>query len=101
MPLSTCFFLLLHKQTNFDEEIILRTKGTAHASGVASSGAVLGDLVSTMPSILYGLSIIGTGTRFALTKTGTHLSDIGPADTTHVSLSTLFGIFPFFDLFVI
>ena len=30
--------------SHFDEESIPRTKETAHASGVASSGAVLGDI---------------------------------------------------------
>ena len=67
----------------------------AHASGVASSGTILGDLVSTMPPILYGLSITGTGTHFPLPRAGTPLLDMDPVDATYVSLLTLFGCFFF------
>ena len=40
-----------------DEESIPKTEGTANASGVASSGIILGDFVSTVPLMLYGLLI--------------------------------------------
>ena len=69
-----------------------------HASDVASSGTILGDLVSTMPLILYDVSIIRIGTRFLLPRAGTPLSNVDSADAIHVSLSTLFGFFFFFCL---
>ena len=86
--------------SHFCEESIPRIEA-AHASSVASSGAVLGDLVSIIPSMLYGFSITGMRTPFPLPKASTPLSDIALADTTHVSLSNLFGIFYFFNLFII
>ena len=73
----------------------------AHASGVASNGTVLGDLVNMVPPILYELSIMGMGTRFSLPRADTLLSNVASADTTHVSLLTLFKVFPFFDLFIV
>ena len=39
----------------FDEESILRTEGTTHASGMAYSGAIPDDLVNTVPLMLHGL----------------------------------------------
>ena len=87
--------------SRFDEKGTPRTEGTAHASGVVSSDAILSDLVSTMPPMLYGLSITRAGTRFPLPRAGMPLSNVDLADTTQVSVSTLFGIFSFFDLFVI
>ena len=72
-----------------------------HASGVASSCSILYDLVNTVPLMLHGLSIMGAGMHFSLPRADTPLSDVAPSDTTHVSLLTLFGVFPFFDLFVI
>ena len=41
-----------------DEESILKTERITNASGVASSGIILGDFVSTAPLMLYGLLII-------------------------------------------
>ena len=82
--------------SRFDTKSIPRTEEMAHASGVASSSTILGDLMSTMPPLLYGLSITGTGTRFPLPRAGMPLSDVDPADATHVSLLTLFGFFFFF-----
>ena len=73
----------------FDDESILRTEGTTHANGVASVCVVLGDLVNTVPPMLYGLSITRAGMRFSLLRAGTPLLDVAPADTTHVSLLTL------------
>ena len=70
----------------------------AHASGIVSNSTILGDLVSTVSPMLYGLSIMGTGTHFPLPSAGTPLSDVGPADATHVNLLTLFGFFLFFCL---
>ena len=87
--------------SRFDEESIPRTEGMAHASGMLSSGAILSDLVNTVPPMLYGLSIIGARTRFSLPRADIPLLDVAPADTTYVSLLTLFGVFSFFDLFFI
>ena len=70
-----------------------------HASGVASSSAIFGDLVNMVPPMLHELSITGVGMRFSLPRTDTHLSDVAPVDTTHGRLLILFGIFPFFDFF--
>ena len=80
-------------------ESISRTEGITHTSGVPS-GIILYDLVSIVSSMLYGLSIIGTWTCFPLPRAGMPLSDVDPTDATHVSLSILFGIFSFFNLFV-
>ena len=89
--------------SHLNKESIPRTKGTTHASGVASSGAILGDLVNTVPPMLYGLLIIGTGTgtRFFLPRAGTPLSDVDPMDATHVSLLTLLGFFSLFVCYLI
>ena len=88
--------------SRFNEESILRTEGMAHASGVTSGGVILSDLVNAVPLILYGLSIIGAGMHFSLPRADTPLSCVAPADTTHINLFfTLFGVFSFFDLFVI
>ena len=53
---------------------------------MASGGVILGDLVNTVPPMLYGLLIIGAGTLFSLLRAGTLLSGVAPADTTHVNL---------------
>ena len=79
-------------------ESIPRIEGIAHTSSVASSGTILSDLMSTVPPMLYGLSIMGTGTRFTLPRAGMPLSDVDPIDTTHVSLLTLLGFFFFLCL---
>ena len=78
---------------HFDEESISGTEGTTPTSSMASSGAVLGDLVNTVPPILYGFLITGAGMHFSLPRAGTPLSGVAPADTTHVSLLTLLGFF--------
>ena len=70
----------------------------AYTSGVASSGTILSDLVSTVPPMLYGLLITSTGTRLPLPRAGTPLSDVDPVDATHVNLLTLFGFFLFLCL---
>ena len=49
--------------------------------------------MSTMPPILYGLPITEIETYFTLPRASTPLSDVDPADATHVSLSTLFELF--------
>ena len=53
---------------------------------MASGGVILGDLMNTVPLMLYGLSIIGVGTHFSLPRASTPLSGVAPTDTTHVSL---------------
>ena len=58
-----------------------------HASGMART--ILGDLVSTVPLMLYGLSIRGVGVRFSLPRTSVPPSYVFPADATHVSPLTL------------
>ena len=68
-----------------------------HTSGVASD-TILGDLVSTVPPMLYGLSITETGTCFPLPRAGTPLLDADLANATHVSLLNLFGFFLFLCL---
>ena len=68
----------------------------AHASGVASNGTILSDLMSTVPSIM------GIGTRFPLYRASTPLSNVDPEYATHVSLLTSFGsFFSSFNSFVI
>ena len=62
--------------SRFDEETIPRTERTSHAIGVASSGTIFSDFVSTIPPMLYGLSITGTEICFTLPRTGTPLSDV-------------------------
>ena len=42
-----------------DEESIPKTERTTNAIGVASSGIILGDFMSTAPLMLYGLLITG------------------------------------------
>ena len=69
-----------------------------YANGITSSGTILGDLVSTMPPMLYGLSIIGTEIHFPLPRASMSLLDVDPAYTTHVCLLTLFGFFFFLCL---
>ena len=59
-----------------DEESIPKIEGTANASGVASSGIILGDFVSTVPLMLYGLLITGAWMRFSLPRTSILLSDV-------------------------
>ena len=61
--------------SRFDEKSIPGTKGMTHISIMASSGAILGDLVNTVPPMLYGLSIMGMGTCFSLPGL-THLYQI-------------------------
>ena len=51
-----------------------------------------------VPPIFYGLSIIGTWTRFPLLGASMPLSNLDPVDATHVSLLTLFGFFFFLCL---
>ena len=53
------------------------------------SSTILGDLVSTMPLMLYGLSVRGMGVHFSLPRTGVPPLDVFPIDATHVSPSTL------------
>ena len=53
---------------------------------MASGGVILGDLVNTVPLMLYVLSITGVGMRFSLLRAGTPLLGVAPVDTTHVSL---------------
>ena len=81
-----------------DKESIPKTEGIAYTSIIASSGTILGDLVSTVPPMLYGLSITGTGTRFSLPRAGMPLLDVDPTDATHINLLTLFGFFLFLYL---
>ena len=57
----------------------------AHASGVGSGSSILGDLVITAPPMMQGLSIRGVGVCFSLPRIGIPLSDVFPADATHVS----------------
>ena len=56
-----------------------------HASSMGSSSTILGDLVSTVPPMLYGLSVRGAGVCFSLPRTGVPPSDIFPTDATHFS----------------
>ena len=65
-----------------------------------STPTILDALVSIVPPMLYGLSIMGRGTHFPLPRAGMLLSDVVPTDATHVSLLTLSGFFPL-TLFVI
>ena len=58
-----------------------RTKGTTHASGMALSGTILGDLVSAVPLMFYSVSIVGIGTRFHLPRASTPLLDVNPIYT--------------------
>ena len=85
----------------FYKESIPKTEGTTHASRVTFSGIILGIFVSRTLLILYGLLIIGAGICFSLPWAGPPLSNVVSMDTTYVSLLTLFGAFPFFDLFAI
>ena len=84
--------------SRFNVESIPKTEGIAYTSIIASSGTILGDLVSTVPPMLYGLSITGTGTRFSLPRAGMPLLDVDPTDATHINLLTLFGFFLFLCL---
>ena len=62
-------------------------------------GTILSDFWNTAPPMLYGLSITRAGTRFLLPRVGTPLSDVDPADATHVSLLTSFELFLLYFLF--
>ena len=73
----------------FDDGSIPRTEETTHASSMGFGSTILGDLVSTVPPILYGLSVRGAGVCFSLPRTGVPLLDVFPTDATHVSPLTL------------
>ena len=75
--------------SHFDDGSVPRIEGTTQASGVGSSSTILGDLVSTVPLMLYGLSVRGAGVCFSLPRIGVPPSDVFPADATHVSPLTL------------
>ena len=72
--------------SHFYEESGPRSERTIHASNVGLRSTILGDFMNLMPLILYALSITEVGTRFSFPKAGTPLSDVVPADTTHISL---------------
>ena len=73
----------------FDDRSVPKTRGTTHTSGVGSGTTILGDLVSMVPPILYGLSIRGVGVHFSLPRTAVPPSDVFSVDATHVSPLTL------------
>ena len=56
-----------------------------YASSVGSGSNIHGDLVSTVPPILYGLLVRGAGVCFSLPRTGIPPSDVFLADATHIS----------------
>ena len=56
---------------------------------MGSSSTILGDLVSMVPPMLYGLSVRGVGVYFSLPSLGVPPSDVFPADATHFNPLTL------------
>ena len=48
-----------------------------------------------VPPMLVGVSIMGSGARFFLPRTGVPIPKIAPADATHVSSLPLIEGFPF------
>ena len=68
---------------------VSRTKGMTYANSVGSGSTILGDLVIRTPPVMQGLSVRGAGVRFSLPRTSIPLSNVFPADATHVSPSTL------------
>ena len=58
-------------------------------SSMGSGSTILSDLVSTVPPILYGLSVRGAGVHFFLPRTGIPPTNVFPINATHVSPLTL------------
>ena len=87
--------------SHFDEEGTPRNEGIACASGMASSDVVLGDLVESVPSMLFEMSVTRVLTCLPLPRLGTSSSSVAPTDTMHVNFLPLFVAFAFFRLNVI
>ena len=60
-----------------------------HVSSVGFGSTILSDLIITAPPMMQGLLVRGAGVRFSLPRTSIPLSNVFPADATHVSPLTL------------
>ena len=56
--------------SHFNDGSVPRAEGMTHASGIGSGSTIFGDLVITMPLVMQGLSVRGTGVRFSFPRTG-------------------------------